>query len=65
MVSVVAVERQRRHDHVDARAVREPGIADRRSLVDAPADLADDALTDVEQLLIVTEADVGLSPTCR
>ena len=28
-------------------------------LVDAPADLADDALTDVQKLLVVTEADAG------
>ena len=55
-----AVDRQRRHDGVDARAVGEAGVADRRGFVDAPADLADDALADVEQLLVVAEADAGL-----
>ena len=55
-----AVDRQRRHDGVDAGAVGETGVADRRGFVDAPADLADDALADVEQLLVVAEADAGL-----
>ena len=55
-----AVERERRRDHVDARAVRETRVADRRGFVDAPADLADDALADVEKLLVVAEADAGL-----
>ena len=54
-----AVDRQRRHDGVDARAVGEAGVADRRGFVDAPADLADDALADVEELLVVAEADAG------
>src|SRR6185312_12847248 len=53
------VDRQRRHDGVDARAVGEAGVADRRGFVNAPADLADDALADVEQLLVVAEADAG------
>ena len=55
-----AVERERRRDHVDARAVREARVADRRGFIDAPADLADDALADVEELLVVAEADAGL-----
>ena len=55
-----AVDRQRRRDHVDARAVGQARVADRRGFVDAAADLADDALADVEQLLVVAEADVGL-----
>src|SRR6185295_11550602 len=55
-----AVDRQRRNDGVDAGAVGEAGVADRRGFDDAPADLADDALADVEQLLIVAEADAGL-----
>ncbi len=53
------VDRQRRHDGVDAGAVGEARVADRRGFVDAPADLADDALADVEQLLVVAEADAG------
>ena len=51
---------QRRRDHVDARAVGQAGVADRARFVDAPADLADDALADVEELLVVAEADAGL-----
>src|SRR5258708_15533283 len=54
-----AVDRQRRGDDVDARAVRQARVADRRGFVDAPADLADDALADVEELLVVAEPDAG------
>src|SRR3954466_16202636 len=54
-----AVERQRRHDGVDARAIGETRVADRRGFIDAAADLADDTLADVEQLLIVAESDSG------
>ena len=54
-----AVDRQRRDDGVDARAVGKARVADRRGFVDAPADLADDALADVEELLVVAEADAG------
>src|SRR5439155_13413743 len=54
-----AVDRQRRDDGVDARAVGKAGVADRRRFVDAPADLADDALTDIEELLVVAETDAG------
>ena len=42
------------------RAVRQARVADRRGFVDAAADLADDALADIEQLLVVAEADAGL-----
>ena len=51
MVSAGAVDRERRHDGVDARAVGQARVADRRGFVDAAADLADDALADVQQLL--------------
>src|SRR5580692_7372009 len=54
------VDRQRRHDGVDARAVRQARIADRRGFIDAAADLADDALADIQELLVVAEADAGL-----
>src|SRR5256714_6002526 len=53
------VDRQRRYDGVDARAVGEARVADRRGFVDAAGDLADDALADVEQLLVVAKADAG------
>src|SRR5262249_12285372 len=50
------VERKRRRDHVDARAVRQARVAYRRRFVDAPADLTDNALADIQELLIVAEA---------
>ena len=55
-----AVDGERRHDDVDAGAVGQARVADRRGFVDAPADLADDALADVQELLVVAEADAGL-----
>src|SRR5262245_25887554 len=55
-----AVDGERRHDHVDAGAVRQARVADRRGFVDAAADLTHDALADVEKLLVVAEADAGL-----
>src|SRR5690606_21608132 len=51
------IDRQRRHDDVDAAAVGQARVADRTGLVDAAADLADDPLADVEQLRVVAEAD--------
>src|SRR5579875_1799709 len=55
-----AVDGEGRRDDVDARAVGKARIADRRGFVDATADLADDPLTDIEELLVVAEADTGL-----
>src|SRR5262249_18958219 len=55
-----SVDGQWRHDGVDARAVGQARIADRRGFVDASSDLADDALADVQQLLIVAKTDRGL-----
>ena len=54
-----AVDRERRGDDVDARAVGEAGVADRRAFIDAAADLRHDALADVHQVGVVAEADVG------
>src|SRR3569623_1847450 len=54
-----AIDRERRHDGVDARAVGEARVADRRGFIDAAANLADDALADIEKLLVVAEADAG------
>ena len=51
------VERQRRDDGVDARAVLQPGVDHRAGLVDTPADHADDALDDPQQVGIVLEDD--------
>ena len=59
------VDRKRRHDCVDARTVRQARVADRRSLIDAPAHLTDDALTDVEKLLHCRETGCRSSEFCR
>ena len=59
MVSAGPSIAKRRHDGVDARAVRQAGVADRRGFIDPAADLADDALADIQELLIVAEADRG------
>src|SRR5581483_10218130 len=53
------VDGQRRNDDVDAGAVGQTRVADRRGFVHAAADLADDALADVEKLLIVAKANAG------
>src|SRR5262249_49515554 len=54
-----AVEGQWLNDGVDTRPVGKTRVADRRRFVDAAADLADDALTDIQQLLIVAESNAG------
>src|SRR5690606_27829113 len=46
------VERERRDDDVDARAIGKTRIADRRAFIDAPTDLADDTLADIEKLRV-------------
>ena len=50
-----AVDRQRRNDRVDARAVRQTRVDHRRAVVDAAADAADDAVDDAHQVLVVLE----------
>ena len=52
-----AVERQRRNDRVDARAVLQARVDHRARLVDAAADRADDALDDLHQVPVVLEDD--------
>ena len=54
-----AVERQRRNDGVDARAVRQAGVHHGRGFVDAPADAGDDAVDDLHQVLVVLEGQAG------
>ncbi len=54
------LQRERRHDHVDARAVGQAGIHHRRGFVDAAADSRDDPLDDAHQMGVVGEAGVGL-----
>ena len=53
--------RRRRDNDVDAAAVLEAGVGQRRGLVDAAADLVDDALGDLEQMLLVAELDLASS----
>src|SRR5262249_12611573 len=55
-----AVNGQGRSDDIDARAVWKARIADRRGLVDTTANLADDTLADIQQLLVVAEPYAGL-----
>src|SRR4029078_4053475 len=55
-----SVDRKRGNNRVDARTVRQAGVADRRGFIDAPADLGDDSPADVQQLLIVTKTNSGL-----
>src|SRR5512134_2429087 len=52
-----SVDRKRRNNCVDARTVRQAGVADRRGFVDTPPYLADNSLTDVQQLLVVAKAN--------
>ena len=54
-----AVDRQRRHDDVDAAAVREARVDERRRFVDAAADLRHDARRDAHDVGVVAEGDVG------
>ena len=54
-----AVDRERRRNDVDARAVEQAGVANRRGFVDPASDLADDPLTDVHQLRCVAKTDIG------
>ena len=55
-----AVQRQRRNDRIDTRAVGHAGIDHRAGFVDAAADLRDDAVDDLHQVVVVAERDVGL-----
>ena len=50
------VQRQRRNDRVDAASVAQSRIDHRADLVDAAADLRDDAVDDLPQVRIVAEA---------
>ena len=58
-----AVDRQWRRDHVDAAAVGQAGIADRRGTVDTTADLADDPLADIEQLKVLSRKRMSVCCT--
>ena len=60
-----AVKRERPDDRVDAGTIGEPGVAERRALVDAAAHGADDELDDVEELILIDELDVGENDLAR
>ena len=51
-----ALRRDRRDDHVDARAVGQTRVDHRRRLVDAAAERRDDALDDAHDVPVVAEA---------
>ena len=51
------VDRKWRHNSVDARAVGQARVANWRGFVNATPDLTDNALADIQQLLIVTETN--------
>ena len=55
-----AVERERREHDVHARAVGQPGVAQRLGLVGAAAERGEDALDHVAQLGLAREPHVGL-----
>ena len=52
------VNRQWRRDHVDTRTVQKTRVTNRAGIINAAANLAHDALTDIHQLGIVAEADI-------
>ena len=54
-----AIQRQRRNDGVDARAILQARVHDRLRFVDAAAHLRDDLLDDVQQVRVVLESDRG------
>ena len=60
-----AVQRQRRNDRVEARAVGQAGVDHRADFVDAAADLRDDAVDDLHQVVVVAERRRWSSPSCR
>src|SRR5690606_12351692 len=53
------LHRQRRDDDVDARSVRQTGVANGAGFVDAAADRTDDALAHGKQVRVVIELDGG------
>ena len=59
------VERQRRNDGVDARAVRQARVDDGLRFVDAAAHLRDDLLDDVQQVRVVLEPHRASRRACR
>ena len=60
-----ADQRQRRDDGADARAVGQARVDDGRGVVDAAADVGDDAVDDHAQVRLILEADVGLDQLAR
>src|SRR5262249_19114475 len=55
-----AVDRQRRRNDVDTRTVRKARVANGAGFDDPAPDLADDALADVHQLLVIGKPDARL-----
>ncbi len=55
-----SVDRKWRHDSINTRAVGQSSVADRRGLIDSSANLTDNALTNIQKLLVVAEANARL-----
>jgi hypothetical protein len=55
-----AVDRKRRYDGVNTRAVGQPRVNHRRGLVDPPADARHDAVDNAHQVPIIAKAHGGL-----
>jgi len=55
-----SVDRKRRHDGIHARAIRQSSVADGRCFIDPSPDLTDDALTNIQKLLVIAEANARL-----
>ena len=60
MESARPIERQRRNDRVDARAVGQAGIDHGRGFVHPAADARNDAVDDLQQMAIVAERRIDL-----
>src|SRR5207253_8758656 len=55
-----SIERQGRDNGIDAGTIGQTSVHHRRCLVHATADLGNDAVDDLEQVLVVAKFDVGL-----
>jgi hypothetical protein len=53
------VDRHRTHRDVDARAVKQPGVAHRMRFIDATANRRDDLVDDAKQMRLVLETHAG------
>src|SRR3546814_7900898 len=52
-----AAQAEWRHDHIDAAAILQTGVGQWCGLIDAAAHLVDDALGDLEKMLLIAKLD--------